>query len=186
VNTVASTVVTQVSVKPRNLAIVMKEEVAGIVTCYGTSGTPLGEGAAVRESRAQSNTESRRLLTDMFTDDTDGPAASDRLRENTGAGMMTEAEDEGDEDKDAEGQLAPPSNSNATPAAKTHEDEHTMSTPGGQEGQQVASMLQEAGLAAMLSVSDVLKALEHDPTGVTFTVRAIAWNKLVIGAGQGP
>ena len=39
-------------------------------------------------------------------------------------------------------------------------------------------MLQEAGLAAMLSVSDVLKALEHDPTAVTYTVRAMAWNKL--------
>ena len=73
VNTVASTVVAQVSVKPRNLAIVMKEEVDGIATCYGTSGTPLGEGAAVRESRAHSTTESRRLLTGMFADDTDTP-----------------------------------------------------------------------------------------------------------------
>ena len=73
-NTVASTVVTQVSVKPRNLAIVMKEEVGDTVMCYGTSGTPLGESAAARESRAQNTTESRRHLTDMFTVDVEDPA----------------------------------------------------------------------------------------------------------------
>ena len=42
----------------------------------------------------------------------------------------------------------------------------------------MASMLQEAGLAEVLVVADVLKALEHDPSKVTYTGRAIAWNKL--------
>jgi hypothetical protein len=30
----------------------------------------------------------------------------------------------------------------------------------------------------MLVVADVLKALEHDPSKVTYVVRALAWNKL--------
>ena len=82
------------------------------------------------------------------------------------------------EDNITKDQPAHPTKNDATPAAETHENEHTMNTPAGQEGRQVASMLQEAGLAEMLSVSDVLKALEHEPTKVTYTVRAIAWNKL--------
>ena len=86
---------------------------------------------------------------DMFADDVDGPAKQTHLAEKDSA-----------------------------PAAKTHESEHTISTPAGQEGQQVASMLQEAGLAEMLDVADVLKALEHDPSKVTYVVRALAWNKL--------
>ena len=92
--------------------------------------------------------------------------------------MTTPDGEKATEGETAEDQLVHPTKDDATPAAKTHESEHTMNTPAGQEGQQVASMLQEAGLAAMLSVSDVLKALEHDPTEVTYTVRAIAWNKL--------
>ena len=42
----------------------------------------------------------------------------------------------------------------------------------------MASMLQEAGLAEVLVVGDVLRALEHDPSKVTYVVRALAWNKL--------
>ena len=68
ISTIASTIAKQVSVKPRNLAIAMKAEVGGIVVCYGTSGTLLGESAAARESRAHTTTESRRHLTDLFND----------------------------------------------------------------------------------------------------------------------
>jgi hypothetical protein len=39
-------------------------------------------------------------------------------------------------------------------------------------------MLQEAGLAEMLVVADVLKALEHDPSKVAYVVHALARNKL--------
>ena len=190
VNTVASTVVSQVSVKPRNLAIVMKEEVDGIVTCYGMSGTPLGEGAAVRESRAHSTTESRRLLTGMFADETNETARpvteaveaapakpAETPAKTTGEPTVTTPDGERATEGEGKGtadQLEHPDKSDATPEATTYESSATPdATPAA-----VASMLQGAGLAALLSVPDVLKALEHDPTAVTFTVRAMAWNKL--------
>ena len=178
-NTVASTVVTQVSVKPRNLAIVMKEEVGDTVMCYGTSGTPLGESAAARESRAQNTTESRRHLTDMFTVDVEDPAEQPQAVPGE---MHTQREakpvEAPAEDRAGGDQPAHLAKKDATPAAEAHESAHTVTTPAGQEGQQVASMLQEAGLAEVLVVDDVLRALEHDPSKVTYVVRALAWNKL--------
>jgi hypothetical protein len=116
----------------------------------------------------------------MFADDTETveevpakPAATPAKTTGAPTGATPDAK-EATEGEGAEDQLAHPSKGNATPATMTHE---SIATPGATPAA-VASMLHEAGLAAMLSVSDVLKALEHDPTAITFTVRAMAWNKL--------
>ena len=169
-STMASTVLKEVSVRPSNLAIVMKAEVGGIVVCYGTSGTPLGESAAARESRAHTTTESRRHLTDLF----DG--MGERTIEQSHVAPTEKREQASVEpaDEPTSEQTTIQGGEAAVPAAKPQGG----AMPSEQQGLQVASMLQQSGVAALLAVEDVLVAMERDPVSVSYVVRAFAWSKL--------
>ena len=135
--------------------------------CYGTSGTPLDESAAARECRAHRTTESRRHLVGLFTGSEQNTAWQPQSIPDT---THTQGE--------RKSAAKPAEEQHATPVAKTHGNMHTETTPTGQEAQEVASIVQAAGLAAILVVEDILVALERNPSEVSYVVRAIAWSKL--------
>ena len=168
----ASTTWKQISVKPRNLAVVMTGERDGTSLCYGTNGTPLGESAVARERRAQSTTDSRRHLADLFAVATEplsttpqGRARSETEPAETQAGAQA---------KSIPMETGVPQDATLT-ATGPQAASITVTSPAAHE---VACMVQEAGFANVLAVEDILEALERDASKVSYVLRAVAWGKL--------